>query len=78
MQFRTSDISSLAADTFPEDDIDQLFQKLQPLAPPKDIVQQILARVKQLPATQRYQPTTPADALQQPLEEVQDASEMPS
>lgn len=54
MQSRPSDIPAQASDALPEDDIDQLFQKLQPLTAPEDIVQQVLARVRQLPAALRH------------------------
>jgi hypothetical protein len=34
----------------PEDDIDRLFEKLPKLEPPGDVVKQIMARIKRLPA----------------------------
>jgi hypothetical protein len=40
----------LEAESFPQDDVDRLFEKLHKLEPPNDIVKQILARVKRLPA----------------------------
>ncbi|HEX7735007.1 MAG TPA: hypothetical protein VF458_09090 [Ktedonobacteraceae bacterium] len=41
---------SSEAEPFPKDDIDRLFEKLPKLEPPGDIIKQILARIKQLPA----------------------------
>lgn len=63
MQFVSSDIISLSseADSFPEDDVDRLFKKLHKLEPPGDIVKQILARVRQLPAAQRYPLAPPSE-----------------
>jgi HEPN domain-containing protein len=52
MQLQPSD-SSLP-ELLPEDDIDQLFQKLPRLEVPGDLVKQILARIEQLPIAQRY------------------------
>lgn len=43
-------LSASEAESRPEDDIDRLFDKLHKLEPPRDIVKQILARVKRLPA----------------------------
>jgi hypothetical protein len=55
MQFLSSDIIVVSSASLPEDDVDRLFKKLEQREPPVDIVKQILARVKQLPASQRYQ-----------------------
>jgi hypothetical protein len=54
MQNWTFDETLLPSDDMPEDDIDQLFQKLEPLAVPESAIQQILARINQLPPTLRY------------------------
>jgi hypothetical protein len=54
MQLMSSDRLSFSAESLPEDDVDRLFQKLQKHEPPADIVKQVLARVRQLPAAQRY------------------------
>lgn len=75
MQLVSSDILALSseAESFPEDDIDRVFEKLQKLEPPKDIIKQILANVKQLPASQRYpRPSAPSDGW---LEEQEEASD---
>ena len=45
-------LPTIEAESFPEDDIDRLFGKLQKIDPPGDIVKQILERVKRLPAPQ--------------------------
>ncbi len=50
------------AESFPEDDVDRLFGKLQKLEPPGDIVKQILARVKRLPAPRPLPPAEVKDA----------------
>jgi hypothetical protein len=55
MQNRPFDPTQPTSDNLPEDDIDLLFQKLEPLAVPESAIQQILARVKQLPPALRYQ-----------------------
>jgi hypothetical protein len=69
MQFVASRDTLLASDFVPADDIDQLFQKLEKLEPPADTIKQILARIKQLPASQRYQPAqTPAGLEEQQTE----------
>lgn len=52
MQFTSPGSMLLAAENSPEDDIDRLFQLLHKLEPPVDILQQILSRIKRLPATQ--------------------------
>ncbi len=44
-------LSMWGTEFLPEDDIDQLFEKLRKLEPPGDIVKQVLARVKRLPVT---------------------------
>lgn len=54
MQFQPAEISPAFAESLPEDEIDKIFQKLQPLELPKNSVKQIMARIKQLPASQRY------------------------
>jgi hypothetical protein len=56
MLSRSFDLLSLSSDILPEDDVDQLFQRLEPLAAPVDIVQRVLARIQQLSEVQRYQP----------------------
>jgi hypothetical protein len=43
-------LAASETESFPQDDIDRLFEKLHKLEPPEDIVKQILARVKRLPA----------------------------
>lgn len=48
-------LATSEAESFPQDDIDRLFNKLHKLEPPEDIVKQILARVKNLP-TPQHQP----------------------
>lgn len=58
------------AESFPEDDIDRLFENLHKLEPPDDIVKQILARVKRLPA-----PALRPDADQSSVESKQQAAE---
>ena len=60
------------AESFPEDDIDRLFEKLEKLKPPSDIVKQVLARVKRLPASQ---PLPPSDKVPSPLKEQREATE---
>lgn len=55
MQFQKAEISPVFAASLPEDDIDRIFQKLQPLELPKNSVKQIMARIRQLPPAQRYQ-----------------------
>ena len=56
MQFVLSDLIALSSNDLPEDDVDRLFKNLQKHEPPVNIVQQILARIRQLPAGQQYQP----------------------
>lgn len=73
MQFMSSDRISFSSESLPEDDVDRLFQKLQKHEPPVDIVKQVLARVRQLPASQRY-PHPPEQLLPVP-ESQQDASD---
>jgi len=63
-------MSASEAESFPEDDIDRLFEKLHKLEPPRDIVKQILARVKRLPA-----PSPHTDTDQSQLEKKQEAAE---
>lgn len=75
MQFLSSDTLALSseAESFPEDDIDRLFEKLQKLEPPKDIIKQILANIKQLPASQRHpRSSAPSDAWPGEQEEASD------
>lgn len=43
-------LSPASGELTPEDDIDRLFEKLPKLEPPGDIVKQIIARIKRLPA----------------------------
>ncbi len=57
MQFVLSDLIALSSEDLPEDDVDRLFKKLQKHEPPVNIVKQILARVRQLPAGQQYRPS---------------------
>lgn len=57
MQFVLSDLIALSSEDLPEDDVDRLFKKLQKHEPPVNIVKQILARIRQLPSDQQYQPT---------------------
>jgi len=59
MQFTATSDTLIASESVPEDDIDRLYQKLEKLEAPADTMQQILARIKKLPASQRYQPATP-------------------
>ncbi len=47
-----------SSDEPPQDDIDQLFSRLQPLAVPDDLMQQLLNRIQQLPLPQRQQDAT--------------------
>jgi len=54
MQFQIAEISLVSAEMLPEDDIDNVFQKLQPVELPENIVKQIMARIKRLPQAQRY------------------------
>jgi|SwirhisoilCB1_FD_contig_31_11924749_length_343_multi_4_in_0_out_0_1 hypothetical protein len=54
MQFQIAEISPVFAESLPEDDVDRAFQKLQPLELPENMVKQIMARIKRLPASQRY------------------------
>lgn len=55
-------ILSLAeGESFPEDDIDRLFEKLHRLEPPGDIMKQILARIKRLPAPLPQPEPSPAE-----------------
>ena len=75
MQFVSSDILTLSPDmeSFPEDDIDRVFKKLEKLEPPKDILKQILANVKQLPASQRHsRSSVPSDSWLEGQEEASD------
>ena len=75
MQFVSSDILTLSPDmeSFPEDDIDRVFKKLEKLEPPKDIIKQILANVKQLPASQRHpRSSAPSDSWLEGQEEASD------
>jgi hypothetical protein len=65
-------LSPSEAESFPEDDIDRLFEKLHKLEPPGDIVKQILARVKRLPVPR---PLPPQDSEQFPAEKNQQAVE---
>lgn len=64
MQLSSSDNVSLppTAESLSEDDIDRTFQKLQKHEPPAGIVDQILQRIRQLPAEQIYQPSTPLES----------------
>lgn len=72
MQFMVSDSHSFSSESLPEDDIDRLFQKLLKHEPPADIVKQVLARVRQLPAEQRYpRPSVEPDASLPPSRENQ-------
>lgn len=41
-----------ADDTLPHDEIDDLFEKLQPVQPPLSLIQRILTSVSQLPKPQ--------------------------
>ncbi len=59
MKFMLAGISQLVLELIPEDEIDVLFGKLRKIEPSSDLVKQILARVRQLPASLRY-PQTPA------------------
>lgn len=56
----------LFSENIPEDDIDRLFQHLGKLEPPADSVRQILARIRQLPATLHSLPTSPQDQSEPP------------
>ena len=58
------------AESLQPDDIDRLFEKLHKLEPPEDIVKQILARVKRLPA-----PLPQSDTEQSVAEKQQEAAE---
>ncbi len=40
----------------PKDDIDELFEKLQPVEPPKSVIDRILKTVTTLPLPQQTQP----------------------
>lgn len=42
----------LADDALPHDEIDDLFEKLQPVQPPPSLIQRILTSVSQLPKPQ--------------------------
>jgi hypothetical protein len=57
MQFVSSDLIVASSEDLPEDDVDRLFKKLQKHDPPVNIVKQILARIRQLPAGQQHQPS---------------------
>lgn len=61
-----------AAESSPEDDVDRLFAKLNKLEPPGDIVKQILARIKHLPAPR---PLSQSEAGEIPVEEPREAAE---
>jgi hypothetical protein len=65
-------LSPSEAESFPEDDIDRLFEKLHKLEPPGDIVKQILARVKRLPVPR---PLPQEDSEQFPPNTHQEATE---
>lgn len=65
-------LSTTEAESFPEDDIDRLFEKMHRLEPPGDIVKQILARVKRLPAPHL---SPQPDAEQSAVEKKQEAAE---
>lgn len=65
MQFVFCDLGALSSDALPEDDVDRLFQKLQKHEPPLDIVNQLLARIRQLPPEQQY--PSPSSAPESPL-----------
>lgn len=47
MQKPSFNDSSLASEDFLEDDIDQLFGKMQPLMAPEDLMQRVLESLKQ-------------------------------
>jgi hypothetical protein len=78
MQFRPSDSSADSSESLTEDDIDQLFLKLQPLEVPEDVVRQVLVRLKRLPIAQRYLSAKSNQVVSQPLKEPQDVFETPS
>lgn len=48
----------LADDTLPKDEIDNLFEKLEPVKPPQSLIQHILTSVSRLP-----RPMLPASAV---------------
>jgi hypothetical protein len=54
----------LADDTLPKDEIDDLFEQLEPIKPPPLLIQHILTSVSRLP-----RPTLPAAPLKQEDEE---------
>lgn len=71
MQFTSSPSIALFSENLPEDDIDRLYRQLGKLEPPADSVQQILARIKQLPANLRHfsaPPHTRGDIPEEPPE----------
>ena len=63
-------LATSESEAFPQDDIDRLFNKLHQLQPPEDIVKQILARVKSLPA-----PVPQPNTRQEAIEETHEAAE---
>ncbi len=65
-------LSTSEAESFPEDDVDRLFEKLHKLEPPGDIMKQILARIKRLPV---HYPLPQTDSEQSPAEKKQKAAE---
>lgn len=65
-------LSPAEAESSSEDDVDRLFAKLHKLEPPADIMKQILARVKNLPAPR---PLPQSDASENPAEKPREAAE---
>ena len=65
MQLVASSDTFLATESAQEDDIDQAFQRLRKLEPSTNLMQQIWARIDQLPTSQRYSRTHLQDDAEQ-------------